>query len=142
MLLTYSYPPSSSLLSRSPFFFLQLSHVTLAIPGKQLLSPVAWLNFQSDPSHSHGNLIIASYKLVPFYLRLHISTYNTHFTTQWEKKKRTWWVKEREVCKWCTCCLQVKYCVGVLNFMVMHLFIMLSVHVHLFAFLNKMMRWN
>lgn len=98
------------------FFFLQLSHVTLAIPGKQLLSPVAWLNFQSDPSHSHGNLIIASYKLVPFHLRLHISTYNTHFTIQWREKKRTWWVKEREVCKWCTCCLQVKYCVGVLSF--------------------------
>lgn len=83
MLLTYSYtnPPAPIISPVSiliPCFLLELSRVTLAIPGKQLPPLVAWLNFQSDPSGSHGHLIITSYKLVPIHLRPHSPALTTH----------------------------------------------------------------
>lgn len=94
MLLCHTLPlPVSILLP----FSLQRAHVTLAIPTKQLPSLVAWLNFQSDPSHSHGNLIITSYKMVPFHLCLHFRTYNVHFTIQWNKTGHGGWKKLRSV---------------------------------------------
>lgn len=75
-------------------FFPQLSSVTLAIPGKQLPSPLAWLNFQSDPSHSHGHLIIGGYKLAPFQLCLHFSNHYSHCYNKM-KQRRRWWKEKR-----------------------------------------------